>query len=511
MSNITLSKSAYCKGIQCPKMLWLDRYKKDEFDDSVMNQMILEAGNEIGDFAMGLFGDFVEVPRDTTLPSKKAINRKMIEITNELIAKNTPVICEASFDYDGCFCSVDILKNKGNREVELYEVKSSTDGIKKHEIYFHEISYQTYVLTKLGFNVTKACLVHPNNTYVRMGGEIEMDKYFNIVDLTAKIVKPLNFANVERNIKFFKAILSGDEPKHDLSEDCYSPYVCGFKKYCTRNLPHPNVFDLNGGMANKTKLKLYHEGIISFEDLDCNAKLNRKQEFQIRHELDNLGNEVNAPAIQQFLNKIYFPVYHLDFESVQTGLPLYENNKAYEQVPFQYSLHIQDAPHGKIRHKEFLATGKNDPRYALAKKLVKDIPTDVCVLAYNSAFEKGIIRRLIEVCEDDAELCEKLRKIHDNIIDLAEPFRNFDYYNKDMVGKYSIKYVLPALYPNCKNLDYHNLKEVHNGTEAIRAYKKLSKVQGDDYKSLRKNMLKYCKLDTFAMVKVLDRLYEAVE
>ena len=139
MSANSITKTLYCTGVQCPKMLWLKIHKPELFDDSVMNQMILEAGNEIGDFAMGLFGDFVEVPRDTTLPSKKAINRKMIEITNELIAKNTPVICEASFDYDGCFCSVDILKNKGNREVELYEVKSSTDGIKKHEIYFHEL------------------------------------------------------------------------------------------------------------------------------------------------------------------------------------------------------------------------------------------------------------------------------------------------------------------------------------------------------------------------------------
>ena len=111
-----LSKSKYCNAVQCPKMLWLNKYKREEFDESVMNQAVLETGNEVGDLAMGLLGEYVEVPFGDL--------GDMISETKRLIDEGTPIIAEASFSFDGLFCSVDILKNKGNGHVEIYEVKS---------------------------------------------------------------------------------------------------------------------------------------------------------------------------------------------------------------------------------------------------------------------------------------------------------------------------------------------------------------------------------------------------
>ena len=136
--SIYLSKSKYCSAVQCPKMLWLKENKPDEFDSSVMNDAILEKGNEVGDLAMGLFGDFTEVPYGN--------RTEMINLTKKLIDDNVPVITEASFSYDGLFCSVDILKNLGNNQVEMYEVKSSTSI---HDIYLDDVSYQCYVLKNL--------------------------------------------------------------------------------------------------------------------------------------------------------------------------------------------------------------------------------------------------------------------------------------------------------------------------------------------------------------------------
>ena len=166
---MNLSKSKYCQAVQCPKMLWLRKNMPEEFDDSVMNEAVLKTGNEVGDLAMGIFGDFTEVPFSRNLS-------EMIAKTEELITDGVPVIAEASFSNKGAFCSVDILKNLGGGEVELYEVKSSTEV---HEIYYHDVAYQCYVLSKLGYTVKQACLVHINNQYVRQG-KLDIEQLFKI-------------------------------------------------------------------------------------------------------------------------------------------------------------------------------------------------------------------------------------------------------------------------------------------------------------------------------------------
>ena len=191
MSVYHFSKSRYCSCIQCPKILWLKEHLPDEFDDSVMNQSVLSTGNDVGDLAMGLFGDYTEVPFTEKLGD-------MIPATQRLIDEGVKNICEASFSYDGCFCSVDILRNLGNKKVELYEVKSSTSV---HWIYEHDVSYQYYVLTKLGYDVQKVCLVHIDTSYVRHG-DLELDKLFKIEDLTD--IAKSKLTEVEENIKKFR-------------------------------------------------------------------------------------------------------------------------------------------------------------------------------------------------------------------------------------------------------------------------------------------------------------------
>ena len=80
--ELYLSKSKYCAGVQCPKMLWMKKNKPEEFDESVMDQVVLDNGSEVGDLAMGLFGDYVEVPFDRDLG-------KMIKKTEELLEAGT--------------------------------------------------------------------------------------------------------------------------------------------------------------------------------------------------------------------------------------------------------------------------------------------------------------------------------------------------------------------------------------------------------------------------------------
>ena len=489
-----LSKSRYCSAVQCPKIVWMKKNMPEAFDASSMDEAVLATGNEVGDLAMGLFGDYVEVPYGDL--------SEMIHTTEELMRNRTSVICEASFSYDGLFCSVDILRNLGRKRVELYEVKSSTS---LREIYLDDLSFQVYVLTRLGFQVTKACLVHINHEYVRYG-ELDLNGLFTIEDFTDPAKDRL--AGVEERVEALRQYMrKRKEPQEAIGVQCFSPYACGFFGHCTEDLPKPNVFDLRRTQLN-TRLKLYDEGLISFEDLQESGRLGKQPARQVRFELEDLPPEINREAVREFLDTLSWPLYYLDFETFQPAIPLYDGSRPYEQIPFQYSLHIQKRKNGKLTHKEFLAWPGQDPRRALAEQLCRDIPEDVGVVAYNMAFEKSRIAELAGLCPD---LKGHLMSIHDNMKDLMVPFQKNHYYCRAMQGSYSIKYVLPALYPDDPELDYHQLEGVQNGRQASDAFLMMHKMNEDELMATRRQLLKYCQLDTYAMVKVLDKLLECVK
>ena len=494
MSTLHLSKSRFCSAVQCPKMLWLKQYKPEEFDNSVMNESVLNTGIEVGKKARELFGNYTEIPfGDLSV---------MVSMTNDALYRGDHIIAEASFADGENFCSVDILVNNGNGKVEIYEVKSSTE-IK--DIYYYDVAYQYYVLTKQGFEVEKACIVYINNMYIRHG-DLDLNKLFKIDDVTAytKEMQEEVAVYIEQ-LRDYMA--QTDEPERVIENQCFDPYDCGFFKYCTRDWPHPNVFDI-ASLYKKDKFRLMHEGVLSFEDIESKKAVGGKYMIQVLHELHEQPDQVNLKGIRSFLDTLSYPLYFLDFETFQPAIPLYDGCKPYEQIVFQYSLHYILEEGGELHHKEFLAYPGEDPRRAVAEHLVEDIPMDVCVLAYNMGFEKGRINGLAALYPD---LAEHLMNMHGNIKDLMVPFRNKDYYNRAMQGSYSIKYVLPALFPDDPELDYHNLEGVHNGAEASATFTEMASMEPAKLEEYREYLLKYCGLDTYAMVKVWERLKSAIK
>ena len=488
-----LSKSKFCNAVQCPKMLWLHKNKPKEFDDSVLNQSVLESGNEVGDLAMGLFGEFIEVPYGDL--------GNMLDETQRLIAEGIPVIAEASFSLDGLFCSVDILKNKGNNHVEIYEVKSSTE---LHEIYIHDAAYQQYVLTGLGYKVDKVSVVHINPLYVRHG-EINLNEFFVIEDVKSR-TDALQYG-IRDFLPELELIMSSNrEPDMEVGCHCNKPYKCGYFDHCTGRLSHPNVFDINR-MKFDTKVKLFNEGKYYFNELVKCKEIKGNQRLQVESHLTG-KSEINKKEISGILSSLSFPLYFLDFETFQEAIPPYDFSSPYEQIPFQYSLHWLESVDSELKHTEFLAEAGVDPRRALAEKLCADIPMNVCTTAYNMSFEKNVIKKLAEIYPD---LSEHLMNIHNNIQDLMIPFSKKYYYLPEMQGSYSIKYVLPALYLDDPSLDYHNLEGIQKGDQASNAFRQMKTMSSEEVAVTRKNLLAYCKLDTFAMVKVWEKLKEVAE
>ena len=521
--NFYFSKSKFVAVCNtCNKYAWLDKNrpddkkKPDEYTES-----LFENGHKVGELAKRYFKIDVDVatPNEFDAPNTTA----MIEETKKHIAAGTETIAEASFDFGGFFCSVDILKRNGDGSYNIYEVKSAKrdlenekarDGVKK--AYVTDAAYQQYVLENLGYKIDKVYIVLLSDTYVR-GKTLELDKYFVPVDVT-RFTTALQ-ATVKDKLDEIALVLNETkEPVSNFNANCKD---CEYFSFCTRNIPAPSVFDIYE-RTSPPKHELYNMGVSFFDAPNYTKSIKAAAKKQIEYYDRPNDAYIEKTAIKEFLDSLSFPLYSLDFETYQAVIPEHEGMKVSEVVPFQYSLHVMKVPNGDysegspdLEEHHFIDISGGDPRRAIAEKLVEDIPFGACVVAYHESTERNIIKRLADLYPD---LKDHLRsfgytnsKGEKRYIDPLPLFQKGYYYTSAMGNKFSIKSVLPALYPNDPSMNYKNLEgSVKNGTQAMTAITKAQEVTGAERKQIEEDLVKYCALDTFAVVKVIKKLYEII-
>ena len=493
-----LSKTIYVRVWDCPKKAWICKYHPELIprDENTLSRF--RTGDEVGDLARGLFGPSVNV---TAYQEDGSLDlTRMIENTRREMERGTPVICEASFSSGGLYCAVDLLKKEEDGWA-IYEVKSSSDGLQ--DKYIADVSYQKYVLEHCGVRVTGVYLVCIDTSYVLGEEGLDLKGFFKINDLweqaclEQKNTVPAVLQEAER------VLLRGEEPGVTLGENCRD---CELFSYCGRNLPIPSVFDLYR-LQKKKMIEYYRQGLVSFADLEKAGVIkNATQKRQIDFALHDRGIYVEAGPLKEFLAGLSYPLYFLDFETMQPAIPFCVGTHPFAQIPFQYSLHFIEREGGELKHAEFLAESGTDPRRAIAEALCRDIPADACVTAFNKAFE---CTRLKELAAAFPDLAEHLLAIEGHIADLLTPFQKGWYYRREIGGSFSIKSVLPAICPNDPELDYHELEGIHNGSEAMSIFPAIRFMPPEEQERARRNLLAYCKLDTLAMVKVWEELKKA--
>ncbi len=480
--NTGLSKSLILKGMQCPKALWL---KKNPPDFELPPQPDLEAkfaaGTAVGILAQQLFPGGTEVPFEgLSFPAQLARTKKLIE-------KGAMVIYEASFSRGGIFVKVDILVRDG-ASWQIHEVKMGT-SVK--EVNLDDVAVQHYVLNASGLDISKSFLVHIDNSYVRQGA-IEVNRLFHSEEITAEaLARQQAMAELVEQLR--ETLRGAGEPDIDIGPWCTSPYECDYIPYCWQHIPEDSIFDLRGKGIDK--FAFFRQGIVRLEDLPLD-ELNGAQRFQAEATLGQT-DVTDVAAIRVFLDTLWYPLCHLDFETFDTPIPPFDGTRPYQKIPFQYSLHIQESEGAEPEHFEYLAQPNIDPRRELAEKLIAEISEEACVLTYNMAFEKSVLRELAELFPD---LADDLHKRVDNVRDLMMPFKKRHIYRWPMRGSYSIKEVLPALVPD---LFYEGM-EIADGMAAMQAYHGMCALEpGEELDRLRQAMLEYCRLDTLAMVRIL--------
>ena len=264
-----------------------------------------------------------------------------------------------------------------------------------------------------------------------------------------------------------------------------------------------NIFSLTGLRAER-KWGLYNEGVTKTTQIPKNYKLNGKQEIQI--EADKKGKvHIDPKPIQTFCNRLQFPLYFLDFETFSPAIPMFEGSSPYQQIPFQFSLHIQNAPSQKphkTAHYSWIWDGKGDPREELLSRLKGLLGKEGSIIVYNAQFEKMILKQSAKVVPSYDKW---LGGILDRVVDLLEPFKAFHYYHPEQHGSASIKSVLPVL--TGKSYDNADM-EISNGSMASTEYMRVmfTNEGKKDRSKVLKQLEEYCGLDTMGMVEILGKL-----
>jgi hypothetical protein len=484
-----LSKSTFLRGLQCHKSLYLNRYNRDLRDEiSPEQQAVFATGRKVGELARGLFPGGVQSKPPNSFQFQRAV-----EVTRELIDGGKDIIYEAAFQHEGVLALVDLLVREGEGW-KAYEVKSST-SVK--DVHIPDTSIQYYIMQGQGIELADISIVHLDTSYTRQG-ELDLDQLFSIVSVHPEVLdlQP----ELPELVAELKGVLNGGMvPDVAIGPQCFDPYDCDFIGYCWSGVPDYSVFNVTR-LSKKKAFGLYRDGIVQTVDISHDFPLGDAAAFQVQSDKSGQTN-IDESAIEEFLQALEYPLYFLDFETFNPAIPPFDGTRSYGQIPYQYSLHKKVSSTAELEHTGYLAEAGIDPRLPLIEAMLADLDGPGDIVVY-SGFEAGRIKDLAVQFPEHSAVLEALLE---RLVDLMQPFKDRAYYAPEMRGSYSIKAVLPALVPD---LSYEGL-EIKDGGEAMRAYYALAEERNPDrIDAIRNDLWEYCKLDSLAMVRILEKLEE---
>ncbi len=434
------------------------------------------------------------------------------------------------------------LGNDYDKKIDILKTRTTDTGR-----YLYDLAYQTFVIKNQPLKKdVKYYLAILNHVYIydgqkdALGHPIYQDDIIRLFDFTSLVLEMYDL--IHEDIKtVIRRMDTLDASPVLLGKHCEKSkpmLTCPFADVCYHHIPKDysifNYMQRHHGYYDEHDVKheffdLLNDGKIHARDLDERYFVSNKYGSSTRIEknkiqrdiiLNHLDREDDTPFVRQdeikdILKHLRFPLYHLDFESLPSPLPRHKGEKPYTQSLFQYSLHIEHQPgvcdmHDD--HKHFLADSQEDQRKVLAKRLIEDIKQDDGhVIVWNQSFEKS---RLLELAALFPEYGERLLDIHRRVYDLMKLFsgdktfhddKMFNFYHHKLMHSYSIKKVLPVF----SSLSHSQL-EVQHGGMAMETFKKFSTYDEKTFKHKYEALVKYCQLDTYAMVEILDGIRKLV-
>jgi len=480
--TISLSKSKLNAYHQCKKRLWLEIHRRDLLEVSAETNRIFAVGHQVGALARAEHAGGILVAEDVRWP-------EALEQTQAaLAARPQRTVFEAAASHRNVNVRADLLiPIRGG--FHMAEVKSST-GVKDYHL--ADTAVQTWVLRGAGVKVKSVELRHLDRDFVYAGDD-DYTGLFARGDVQAEVEKLQR--EVPKWVKDAQTLLGRPEPAVAMGDHCKKPFDCPFKGHCESLVeagPKYPVTLPKGKGAKRLIEELTEEGLVDLRKVPA-SRVGDNEKLRRIHAAVKTGKPVVDPAARDEIAAWPYPRYYFDFETINFAVPRWAGTKPYDQVPFQWSCHV-DAGDGVLKHSWFLDLSGNDPSRACAESLLKALGTRGAVIAYNADFERRVIAWLAERFPD---LRKRLLAINERVVDQL-PLVRQHYYHRDLQGSFSMKAVLPTVAPE---MDYAGLDEVQDGVAARMAY--LEAISDESRKeALRVKLLAYCERDTLAMIEV---------
>lgn len=484
-----LSKSRMLAYRQCPKRLWLEIHRPDLKEDSQATQATFDTGNKVGDIARRLYD-----PRGKgrLIEFRNGSFRDALAETMQAMASSQPIF-EAALLGGGAKAYADVMlpsRKGGGKSWRMIEVKSSTE-VKDYQK--DDVAVQAYAARKAGVPLAAVAIAHIDSTWVYPGSEryegllIESDQTKEAIGRASEVKEWIAEAQLVARKR--------SEPDISPGAQCSSPYECAFRGYCDSQMPevrYPVAWIPD--VRRKALKQLIEDGVADMREVPDDL-LNERQ---LRVKEHTLSGKVyfDAKAAAAELTPHRLPAFFLDFETINLAVPVWKGTRPYQQIPFQFSVH-RLSRNGRLEHRAFLDLSGNDPSRACAEALIEACGERGTIFAYNAGFEGRCLR---ELAARFSRLSRSLLAIDERILDLLAVSRGH-YYHPDQRGSWSIKAVLPAAVPG---LGYDALGGVQDGGMAMDAYREaISPATTKARKAqLEAELLEYCKLDTYAMVRL---------
>jgi len=475
-----LSKSKLMSFRQCPKRVWLEKHRPELAAEIPGQEAAFATGHEVGDLARRLYdggGDGILIGYDEGL---KAALERTIEV---LAQRSAAPVFEATFQRNGLLVRADVLE-RGAGGPRLIEVKASTSVKPEH---VEDCAIQSWVLETSVARPRSVSLAHVNNQFT-YAGDGAYAGWLIEQELTADVA-PVR-EQVPGWVRTAKRMLAGDEPKAAIGTRCWTPYECPFQDHCWPRTEYPLTGLPGIGRQLDAILAEGFHDVRDLEDRHLTAENQRRVRDAARSARASLSPEARAELAAHPR-----PRFYLDFETISLAVPRWPGTRPYQQVPFQFSVHVEE-PGGRLQHVEFLDLSGDNPARAVARALIDATRGKGPVFMYTS-FERRCIDTLAGFCPD---LRSALDSLASRLVDL-HPIVKRHYYHPAMQGSWSIKAVLPTVAPD---LDYAALGEIREGGAAQQAYVEAihPATTPERRHALREGLLAYCRQDTLAMARL---------
>jgi predicted RecB family nuclease len=484
-----LSKSRFTSGLQCHKKLWWEVHEPGavELQPDKVLQDLFDQGRLVGQAARTRYpgGVLIDLPHHA--------GAERVAATKKALDAGAPAVFEATFIADGTFVAIDVLEKQGDG-YRLTEVKSSSSQKPEH---IPDVAVQARVAAACGVNVTAAEVLHLNKEFRHP----DTGELFTSTGVTEQVIAFL--PQVPEEIARQREMLAGPLPDVPIGAHCFEPYECPFMARCWPDGPD-HIGNLAGVGPVKASAYLAR-GITSIKDLPPTEKLNFTQKRQLKAMAEH--RLIVEPTLAAELAPFGsggedFRLGFLDFETIIRAIPVWPGMAPWQQAAAQFSYHERQ-PDGTYTHSAFLAEGPQDARPPLAAAMVRATANANRVVTY-TGFEKTRIRDLQRAVP---ELVTELAALEAKLIDLHPVVKNC-VYHPDFRGSFSLKDILTPLVPE---LTYNDLVIVDGRVASVEIARLLfvaDKIPKHERDRVRKELLDYCERDTWAMVKLVERLQE---